>query len=99
MIIQTVSFSDFCDSFSDTYKNNFTHEGKKALFEYLEDYSDGLGEDIELDTVGLCCDYTEYDGLEDYHNDYDPLDIISDIENKTTYIPIEGTERFIIANF
>ena len=30
----TINFSQFCDAFSDTYKNNFTYEGKRALFDY-----------------------------------------------------------------
>lgn len=58
---KNISFYDFVDSFSDTYKNNFTYDGKKALFEYLEEYEESTGEKIELDTVALCCEYTEYD--------------------------------------
>jgi hypothetical protein len=57
---KTINFSDFCDSFSDTYKNNFTYEGKRALFDYLEEYEESTGEKIELDTVALCCEYSEY---------------------------------------
>ncbi len=56
----TVNFSEFCDSFSDTYKNNFSYEGKRALFDYLESYEEDTGEEIELDTVALCCEYSEY---------------------------------------
>jgi len=100
MIIQTISFSDFCDSFSDSYKNNFSYEGKRALFDYLEEHSEELGEDIELDTVALCCDYTEYENLAEYQNNYnDNSQSIEDIENQTEVIKIEGTERFIIANY
>ena len=63
MLIQEVSFTRFCDSFSDTYKNNFTYEGKRALFDYLEQLSQDTGENIELDTVAICCEYTEYSDL------------------------------------
>ena len=45
---QSVNFSTFCDSFSDTYKNNFSYDGKRALFDYLENLEDGTGEKIEL---------------------------------------------------
>jgi len=61
MIKQTINFSHFCDAFWDTYKNNFSYNGKKALFDYLEEYSESVWEDVDLDTVALCCDYTEYD--------------------------------------
>lgn len=60
MIKKEVSFFDFCDSFSDTYKDNFTYEGKRALYDYLEALSEDIGEDIELDTIALCCEYSEY---------------------------------------
>lgn len=33
---QTVGFSQFCDAFPDTYKNNFTYVGRRALFDYIE---------------------------------------------------------------
>ena len=65
MLIQQVNFSQFCDSFSDSYKNNFTYEGKKALFEYLEQLSDDMGENIELDIIALCWEYNEYSDIEE----------------------------------
>ena len=38
---------------------NFTPAGVRVLFDYLEEISEGSGEDIKLDIVGLCCDYSE----------------------------------------
>lgn len=58
---KTINFNDFVDSFSEDRKNQFSYEGKKALFEYLEQYEEDTGEEIELDTIALCCEYTEYD--------------------------------------
>jgi hypothetical protein len=43
----------------DTYANNFTDEGLELLFEYLED----LGGDIEMDTIAICSDWTEYKNI------------------------------------
>lgn len=40
--------------------DNFSFKGKKALFDYLEQYEEGTGQEIELDIVALCCEYTEY---------------------------------------
>ncbi len=39
--------------------NNFTPAGIRVLFEYLEEASEGSGEDIKLDIIGLCCEYSE----------------------------------------
>lgn len=58
-IIQTVGFGDFCDAFRSANRNdNFSYEGKRALFDYLEECSE-QGHDMELDVIALCCDYSE----------------------------------------
>ena len=59
-IKQTVTESDFRDAFASIRPDNFTYEGLGALYEYLEELSEDTGEDIELDVIAICCDYTEY---------------------------------------
>ena len=39
--------------------DQFSYEGLEILFDYLEELSEDIGEPIELDVVGLCCDYAE----------------------------------------
>ena len=57
---QTINFDDFRDAFRKMERmENFSYEGQKALFAYLEEYEESTGEEIELDVVGLCCDYSE----------------------------------------
>ena len=48
---------------------NFTPAGVRALFDHLEELSEGSGEDIKLDIIGLCCDYSE-DTFEDIAANY-----------------------------
>ena len=61
MIKSYINQSDFVDALTKTYDNtNFTYNGKVALFEHLEQLSDDIGEDIELDPIALCCEYSEY---------------------------------------
>jgi len=93
MIIQKINFSQFCDSFSDTYNNNFSYDGKRALFDYLED-SD---EDVELDPVALCCDYTEYKDLKDLQNAYPEINTMEELQDKTQVFIFDN--GFIIADF
>ena len=38
---------------------NFTPAGIRVLFDYLEEISEGSGEDTKLDIIGLCCEYSE----------------------------------------
>lgn len=103
MIKKTVNFSEFCDSFSEERKDTFTYEGKRALFDYLEQYSEDSEEDVELDIIALCCEYTEYENLEEYNGQYNyngqHAESIEDIEEKTTVIRIKDSEAFIIANY
>ena len=62
---QTVTESMFIDSFTGGYKDNFSYEGKKALFEWLEIYEEGCDTEFELDPIACCCEYTEYASLDD----------------------------------
>lgn len=59
---QTVGFNDFCDAFRRIDREKqFSREGLKALFDYLEEYEKASGEDVELDVIALCCEYSEDD--------------------------------------
>jgi hypothetical protein len=89
-MIQNVNFSMFCDSFRGSYKNNFSYEGKRALFDYLEEYENSTGEKIELDPIALCCDYSEYESLGDCLKEYDNITDRADLENHTQVIDLEN---------
>lgn len=98
---QTISFGQFQDAFYNMDRQNqFSYKGKKALFEYLEEYEDNTGEQIELDIIALCCDFTEYDSLEEFQLEYDAEDYpdIDAIEYETQVIRIDD-DSFIIQAF
>ena len=96
---QSVSIYDFERAFKRYERENFSYDGLKALFEYLEEFEDGTGEEVELDVIALCCEYAEYDSLKEYNDDYgteyDEIDLIQD---DTTLIKIDD-ERFIILQY
>lgn len=48
---------------SDNYRDQFSLEGAKALFNYFDELSDELGEDIEFDPIAWLCYFTEYNSL------------------------------------
>ena len=50
---------------SGSYQNNFSLEGSKAVFNYFEQYGEDLGEDISFDPIVWCCEFSEYDSLEE----------------------------------
>ena len=57
---QPIGFSQFLDAWRGDREQQFSYEGKRALFDYLEEYEEDTGEEIELDIIALCCDYSEY---------------------------------------
>ncbi len=85
-MIMTLTEHDFINltnKFSQ-HKDNFSYEGKKALFEYLQEYEQSTDEQIEFDYIALCVDYSEYDNLDDLFEAYD-LSLLM-IKNKTEVI-------------
>lgn len=61
-----------------TTSGNFDYEGVNALFAYLEDLADDMGEPIEFDVVALCCDYAQYDSVEEAASEYDNDDEVAE---------------------
>ena len=100
----TVNFNQFNDWFikdNSNYKNNFSYEGRKALFDYLEELEDDTGEKIKFDPIALCCEYSEYENIQEFWNDYDKEDYptIDKIEDNTAVIKIQDSNKFIIQSF
>ena len=98
---QIITESQFINAFKswDTYKNQFSYEGLKALFEWFEELENDTGEEMELDVVAICCDFTEYESLKEYNEYYDKEHKeIDEIADDTTLIKIDD-ERFIIQQY
>jgi len=79
MIVDTITnVYQFRDAFAQANRGTqFSYEGLEVLFDYLEELSDSIGENIELDVVALCCDYAEAsaaDIAEGYNIDLDGTD-------------------------
>ena len=103
MLIKKVYFNDFLEEFEkDGRKDQFSYEGKKALFNYLNELAEDLGQPIELDIIALCCEFTEYASLKEFNDTYgysvDEVNSIDDVQYYTTVIPIDD-ESFIIQDF
>lgn len=58
--------------------HNFGYNGWRAIGEYLEELSDGIGEDVEVDIVGICCDYSMAESTSDWWKEYG---VYSDIDS------------------
>ena len=67
-IIQSItSHGQFADAFMRMGRGKqFTAEALGALFDYYDD----IGEDVELDPIAICCDWSEYDSALDACAEY-----------------------------
>ena len=64
----TINEYGFADAFKNADRDNYSYEGYKALYDYYEE----IDEDMELDVIAICCDWTEYTA-EELEGDFDHL--------------------------
>ena len=97
-IKEEVTLSYFMDRFNEVRPKNFSYEGLEALYNYLEQLSEDIGEDIELDVIAICCEYAEYDSLEEVLKDYN-LETRQELEDNTVVIDIPDSKALIVGQF
>ena len=97
---QTIDMYQFERAFKNMGRGEqFSYEGLQALYLYLEEYEEDTGEEINLDVIALCCEYAEYDSLEELQANYgEKYGSIEDISDETALIPVDDNS-FIIQQF
>ena len=97
MIIQTVNFSMFRDAFQVVRPSNFDYDGQKALYEYLENLSDDMGEPVELDVIALCCDWRQMtlDEIKEQYNIPEHADVLDWLNDMTIVIRVDDDSYLI----
>jgi hypothetical protein len=83
---QSVTFSDFVDAFRayDRY-DQFGYKALRVIFDYLEQYEQDTGEELGLDVIAICCDYTVqgHTGIaQDYSIDLSDAEGDADVEEQ-----------------
>ena len=63
----------------------WSYDGAEALVEYLEQYEQDLGEQVELDVVAIRCDFSEYSSaleaaIDNGYNEGDSTQLSEDSE-------------------
>lgn len=73
MIYREVTASDFVQWLNQdkdsSYHEYFSYEAAHALFDYLEQLSEEI-ENIEFDPIAWCVEYSEYDNVDDFNDNY-----------------------------
>jgi len=72
----TVYFSEFCDQFRNIRPDNFSYQGLRFIFDYLEDYEQSAREELEFDVISICCDFSEstWETIAEYYDSSIELD-------------------------
>jgi hypothetical protein len=67
---QSITFYDFERAFvAHGRENQFSNDGLRVLYDWLEDLSDDTGTEYDLDVIALCCEFSE-DTPEDIASNY-----------------------------
>ena len=80
-----VYFAEFRDYFHEIRPDNFSYQALRILFDYLEEYEESTGEEIEFDVIAICCDFSE----DSFQNIADQYGIELDAEMDEDYAPVE----------
>jgi len=93
----TVYFSEFRDLFQQIRPDNFSYDGQKILFDYFEEYEESTGEEVDLDVIAICCDFSEdsFENIADQYGieldaemdeDYQKQQVIEHLEGEGAYL-------------
>ena len=52
-------------------ENQFSWNAFDALFDYYDQISEDCGEPFKMDVIGICCDWCEYDTMQEAAEAYD----------------------------
>ena len=97
-VYQSVNFSNFRQAFRDYRREDqFSNDALQLLFDWYENYEDGVGSPVELDVIGICCDWSEMTAEElesqypflvdwDEWREYEDLDELVDALNRETSV-------------
>ena len=70
-LIETINASDLYNMACRIDRgDNFGYDGWLAIGDYLEQLSEDLGENIEVDIVGICCEYSMSESVQEFWEEY-----------------------------
>lgn len=96
---QTVTEYQFVDSFRHVGRESqFSVNARRALFAHLEEFEQESGTELELDPIGICCEFAEYSSALEAAKTYGYRDGIDSkdesalewLQNRTQVVEFEG---------
>lgn len=91
----TITLSDFRYNFyRSERKEQFSYDALGAIFEHLEE----MDCELELDIIAICCDFTEYEDINEVKKEYDFIDDLEELKEHTLVLELEKG-GLVIQNF
>ena len=98
MIVKHYTVDSFRDEFYNYNRGNqFSYEALEVLYNLLEEESEAIGEPVFLDVIGLCCDFTEYESLDEALKELG-LEDLESLEDETLTYEL-STGSILIQNY
>ena len=71
MIVKTLNKYDFINEFKTSKERDtqFSYDALCSLFDYYDDMSHCLDMPYDFDMIAICCDFTEYNTIEEAAKD------------------------------
>ncbi len=87
----TINSSAFVQAFSDYGREDqFTYAALVALYAYITELEEDCGEQVELDVIALCCEFSEYESFEEIQENYADIETLEDLYDHTQVIQFNG---------
>lgn len=107
---QTITKYQFSEAFRNAdRKENFSIAGLDALFNYFEQIEEDTGEEMELDVIAICCEYSEATpeeiaanysiDISDCEDDESIKETVIDYLNDNTEVVGEVADSILYAQF
>ena len=93
---RNVTEHEFVDAFDQADRSeNFSRQGRQALYDYLIEYEEGTGVEIEFDVIALCVEFSEYESLDEYNEAYGTsYEDWEEVAERTPLIPFTHEDYF-----
>ena len=98
---RTINEHDFRQAFIDMNRQkNFSYDALTALFYFFEEQEEDSGQEFELDVIAICCEFSEFEDMEDFWDSYDEdqYPTLRSISESTHVIYTTG-DSFVIMQF
>lgn len=107
---QTIGWGQFSEAFARMdRKDQFSYEALELIYDYLTELEDSTGEEVELDVIAICCEYSEESaesiaelyGIElDSEDEEDQLQQVKDfIETESILVGVTDSGSIVYQQF